>query len=831
LKLKAPENMIGKKAKCKRCRTSFRVPDPSGAQPAPEADGDAESQLLSVYNVPGLPPEPTGAAKAADDPPMATPVDDAAANPFDFNTPASSPNAAPAAKPAAPPAKAPSAPSRPGISARQPSAAAAPAASPAPSRPAAPGVAAKSSPAKPAVPPPAAKPAPPPVSPPSSEPQLLEEAASAEPPAAVEATDNPFQFGFEAAAPPEPSKSKVKKSKIADTPIPETKAQPKKTEGIDPFATPFSPAPDTVAGQDPFAFSSAPAPSAKPTEQPVEASETAADAPVKSVEKSKSKSRHKAPPVPQATPDDLFAFAAANATDTAPPTGDDASGDEIEASPEPAARSRGHRGEKKSNKLILVAFGLGLMTLGGVLAAVIMHFTKDQDAARKTAEKKDEVQPMTVAAAAPEETKTAKKDAPAADAKKGANKRGERAPKGVSEVSAALGPAPALALPASLKSYTFKAANAKPEKLDGTSEIPVVVDAPFDSVKRFFPSADRIKKDVVVVWQSSAGIGGAGEQLSVDLYSGSTGAKVGRFEFAGDGKDTKCDVSPDGKVFIAAVNGKVTAWNLADKNRAKLLEDFDPYAGKPASQKAGLAAVYLPSNSNNFLTVSTAGVVHLFELATKKQLGEYSPQRGAPGKVSQGKSVSIDETGTSVVVAVDGSIHQVKTLDLTLSWKLDLGEVGRSFGVSVHGLPGRIAYAFETDGDKKERAILFCMPNQQTPTIFRWQDSAGEPVKVSWSGSEFIVVGTTGGGVVWFEYDSEGKYFTPLAQGKSPDNKAMHETTDRADCYVIPKPGDAKKSLFLELATPIQGKTDFNSEAVAKKPLETLRLDDQGLWR
>jgi hypothetical protein len=56
-KLKAPENMLGKKARCKKCNTKFRLT-------GPDAGGDSvgESQLLSAVELPAprLPDENSG---------------------------------------------------------------------------------------------------------------------------------------------------------------------------------------------------------------------------------------------------------------------------------------------------------------------------------------------------------------------------------------------------------------------------------------------------------------------------------------------------------------------------------------------------------------------------------------------------------------------------------------------------------------------------------------------------------------------------------------------------------------------------------------------------
>ena len=194
-------------------------------------------------------------------------------------------------------------------------------------------------------------------------------------------------------------------------------------------------------------------------------------------------------------------------------------------------------------------------------------------------------------------------------------------------------------LDSSLKTFSLRLPNNKLQLVQkpSTTNPNIAVDVPFEKVKRFFPAGNRLQDDVVVVWQSNPAFMGSGERLSVNTYSGSTGFKAGSFEFDGDGKDLKCDASADGKTFIIALDGKVTIWNLTDKTRP--LEAFDPYAekDKEVHKKAGLAAVYFPanaaaaSNPTNFITVSTAGAIHLFDIATKKSVAEYIPKGGAAG--------------------------------------------------------------------------------------------------------------------------------------------------------------------------------------------------------
>src|SRR5262245_41439261 len=52
LKLKAPDNRIGKKARCKKCDTHFRIPGPTTP-----GDSVGESHALSAIALPGLPPD------------------------------------------------------------------------------------------------------------------------------------------------------------------------------------------------------------------------------------------------------------------------------------------------------------------------------------------------------------------------------------------------------------------------------------------------------------------------------------------------------------------------------------------------------------------------------------------------------------------------------------------------------------------------------------------------------------------------------------------------------------------------------------------------------
>jgi hypothetical protein len=674
-----------------------------------------------------------------------------------------------------------------------------------------------------------------------------------EPASAPPAPADPFSFTADPApiSRPEPrSEQNSRRMREPEQGIePKSSSQKKGGSKVrkEPLPTPFATTPEISASTDPFAFNTDPSPVANlKNPQPDRPAESEKSVPQKSKPKDSLPTNESAQAAGDAdTSNDPFSF---NGDEVATVPKVESRGksnwnkksnlkkpeaeavDETKSGKEgePQNRRYGKPGEPKSNKIVWLAGLIGFLLGGGGIAGVILFLKKEPEVVKTTTEKKEEP-PATPPDPPKEDSKTAKKETTKKETtRKNAPGVAPTDAKHTAESTAAA--LPMLTLPTKLKSFEIRGAKEKQSLTQQPSQPVITVEVPFAKIKQFCPCPNRSSNDAVVVWQANPGFNGRGEILAVDTYNGSTGNKTDRFEFAGDGKEPKCDLAFDGKLFAAASDGKVTIWNLEEKSKA--LEGFDPYADKPDHKKAGLAAVYIPNNSNNFLTVSSAGAMHLFEIATKKQIGEYIPENGTPGRVVAGKNLAAEETRASVAVAVGGAIHQVSTLaPLSLSWKLPLnGDTSRSFGLAAVGTPGRIAYAFETDADKKkEKALLFCFPNKE-PSLFRWQDTAGDPVSVNWAGAEFASVVTTQG-VVWFEYDSEGKAFLPLAMAQLPNGKGLHATTERAHWYLIPNPKDPAKSLMLELATPIADLIDFRNAALNKQPLETLRLDDKGLWR
>ena len=767
LKLKAPDTMIGKKAKCKKCMTSFLVP---GTLPAGESVG--ESQMLSSMGT-AAPPMPDD-----DDVPMASAVEPEPAPP--------PPPARPAApKPAANVSSLPSADAfdfgKPKAPAPTPAAAApkpafgaakaAPAPAPAPAKPAAPAPApakpvfggAKAAPAAPAPTAPVAKAAPAPAAP--------APAAKAAPPAAKAAPAPAAPATPDAPAPAAPPAKPTAKSKQKAPPV----------EPPEEFEAPTEPVAEettfelgaSVANNDPFGFYS--------------------EAPKK--EKGKRNDDEDEPKARKKQKE----------------------GEEGEEEQEGHAYRRPE--ERKSGKALLLAFVLGLGSLAAMVFAITtyMHNKKEADALRAklaaeqaAKEKKEEV-------IEPPDTKgtPGKKD----PEKKEPEKKDPPPP-----------PAKMFSLPLTAPSFQVRAVSGSPEPKQAPAGAAIPADVPLEKVKQFFPPIDRKNNDAVVVWESAAGAAptGKGQRLTVDVYSGSTGARVARFDYEGEGKDAKCDVSPDSKQFAAiGPDGKVTVWNLADQTKA--LDGFDPYADKDSAdhKKAGLAGVFFTNAPGNILTVTTAGAVHMFEITTKKRAASFGPLGLlVPNRVVLGKNLAADEVRASIVLAVGDTIYQLKAATLQTEWKLELGgEVGRPMGIAVTGVPGRITYAFETNAEgRKEKALLCCLPRDK-PLVFKWPDGMGDPTGAAWAGPAYGVVATTRGALL---IDAETKKFIPVAFAEVPGGKGQATANESGLWYLIPATEPAK-SVLLNLSLPPDGADALRAAAEAREALPSFRIDEKGL--
>jgi hypothetical protein len=712
-KLKAPDTSAGKKAKCKKCGASFRLPgNPAGSA--------GESQMLSAVDVPAAEP-----------------------NPFAFDALLAPP----------PPAPAP--------------------------------------------PKPAAKPL----------------AATPEP----AASDDPFNFGSfpapEPPAPPPPPPPAAKKSTPKAAPVPEPKAKakakpkPAPPPALDPFADvpeaepvqeilsldDDEPAPAPAASGDPFAFSAEPMP-----------------APRSHAEARPARAREEAPP-------------------------------------EDTHRS-GYRRSPQKSKAPLIAALLGLVALGAAVAVVVVVVTKkkDEPQAESKDKKKDEKKEPE---ATPENKDDANKDKEDKDArrdakpsgkggkgKSGGGKKSDPRASGPTVVQAPAesggkgGGRPLLVFGDATRTIRFNppAADAAPAKAAERRPL----DLPLAAVRLAFPPHNKATSDTVFVVQLSAGFQGQGEKLALERFS-PVGAKRGeRLEFAGDGKPVPaCDVTADTDLFAHAADGKLTVWKLAD--RSKVVDAWDVFADMPEHKKAGIAAVYFVT-PETVATVTTAGAVHAWELASKKKLGEFVPKGGAPGRVLAGKSVARTADRAIVVVAVGGTIYQVGVKGMVgqAEGTVELGgDVGRSLGLAVSG-NGKLLYVFETapearDDKKKERIVAaFPAGGRGQPTYLRWPEGVGEPESAGWANDEIAVVGTDKGRAFWFEL-SEGR-FAALALLAPPGELGRHAAGEAGHWAVLPDPAAPGKAVLLEYAMPPEGYLELQEATMGGKPAPTLKLDSKG---
>jgi hypothetical protein len=769
LKLKAPDDRVGKKAKCKKCGTSFRVP-------GPVVDSVGESQQLSVVTTP-----------EDEDVPMA-----AAAEEFDDPLPVPIPPPAPPARPASPPAPATNVAALPSADAFDFSTA-----PKAPARTAS--GAAKSTPAAPGLPPKPAASSPP--KPPPAPPPLPPKAAAVKPAPEVLSLDD------EEPAPPSPPA--VKKSTPASPPAP-----------------PPAPEPKPPASNVPFTLSTDTKDESKIRKKKRDEEEEAQEEVDKRAKKAARKAAAAAAaPLEEETAgaEDPFGFYSEPA-----PKSETKSKKQRDEEEEAKEGHRYRRPEERPSgvKPLLIAVVLALAAIGAVVGAVMVNRRQAREAERiqKEAEqkkkdeekKKDEPEPT-----APEQKAEPKKDTPKKDPPKDSSQ--EISPK----KDAPKELPPKALVEQGMKTFQFRPLSAKPEVILKPNPPAIVIAAPFAKVKRVFVPADRRKQDVVVVWQSNPGVGGKGEKLSVDIHSGANGGRILQFDYDGDGKDTMCDVSADMKFFAAVgPDDKISVWNLADKS--KVLEGFSPYADVPGGKKPELAAIYFAQNSAEFVTVSTAGVVQLIQIAGKAQLSIFAPPgTPVPGSVIAGKNVATDDDRKSIVLAVGESVYQISTVaGLPTTWKLDLGEVGRPLGIAVLGIKGQIAYAFETIPNakkEKEKVILFCTNDKDVRAFYRWPDAAGEPVGAMWAGPGLAAIPTERG-VVYVQ--QENQKFTPFALGEVAGGKGPQAANEQGHWYLTANAADPGKSMLVELKAEAIG--DLKG-TLAGMDVPRVKLDDKGL--
>ncbi|MBA4187587.1 MAG: hypothetical protein C0467_06165 [Planctomycetaceae bacterium] len=901
LKLKAPDNMVGKKAKCKKCDTQFRIPGAS--QPG---DSVGEAQMLSVISMPS-PFAPGGAsqipmtavAPSAKSPVPAAPINPSVGSP----TPAAA---------------------RPGFGSSKPAMPGLPTAPATPTRPASgsvPKPAART--ASGTVPKPAARVETPPAGStpgtkalPSTQPSLpVAEATPAADPFAFEDTNGPEPKGKSKSRDRDeeidpktkrknrddddddddrPRSKKKNRDDDDDDDRPRSKKKNRDDDdsevksGLvsagDPFAFDFNGEPEAngavkkrddalppVVGGDPFAFDPGPVVPTVPETKSKNRNKDDEEETPRSKKKdrdedekprSKKRDRDDEPTTAAAAPvagGDLFSFDVAPAAPEVKTETKDKSKkrdrdeepqskrkgrDDEDEKPNKKDRKKGRDeedneeeerkyvppGEQKgSKKTLLLAILLGVGALGALIAAVMVmqKQAKEKEAAEAAAaaakakkdEKKDEAPPPVE----PPKKDPGKKDPGKKDPKDPTPKD----PKDPTPKDPPEPPATMLDLPPSAKLLTFTPASSKPDTALAPRGTPIVFDAAIGKIKRVFAPEKRTEQDVVVVWQSVAGANGKGEKLNVDIHSGQTGARVNRIEMDGDGKEPKCDLSPDGKSFVAvSPDGKLTIWSLSDQAPAKTLENYDPYADRPDLKAHGIAGVFFTKAPGRLLTVTTAGAAQLIDPMAKKVIERWSPLnvKLVPNKVVLGKNLAVDDAHSSIVIAVGGGVYQIESATMKTSWKLELGEVGRHLGIGVLGVPGRVVYAFETNNNgKKERAVLFSLSTDKAPTVYRWPDVAGDPSEAMWVDVTLAVVGAEKG-VVYFS----GAGFKPLGFAESP-TKLSNDANENGHWFTSPDPtGAAMRTLFQQFAT--DDLMDFLRKAGegAKNP-PTSKLSEKGL--
>ncbi|MFO0796707.1 MAG: hypothetical protein U0804_04465 [Gemmataceae bacterium] len=550
-------------------------------------------------------------------------------------------------------------------------------------------------------------------------------------------------------------------------------------------------------------------------------------------------------PLPAAVADeppaDPFAFSAAPAkkdkTPRAeePPTAD--AGDPFSFSPAAAPKAarkprdaddeddapapRKKPAAKGGGGLIKVAVAAAVFALvaGGVVAGVLVYLanSKPGEVAKGDGKDTKKLDPPANEPAPPPE-----KEEPPAKAKETKGSKGTTTPAVGKGTKGSKGSGAMLALPAG-KPLTFPPRPAAPKDPAAPASNPVPLAVPFAEVRRFFPPGVR-DAEIGVVWRSAAGFQGAGEKLTLTLFSADSGRETAKVEADGDGAaDPACDLSADAGTFAVGnrTTGRVTVWDV--KKKAKKLDAFDPFAAKPEHKAAKLAAVYLTQPPDKLVTVTSAGVVTVWDVATKAEVGEFVPPRAAPGKVVAGRGTAVMTNRQGVVVAVGGAVYTVSAGGAGGAVAELGGDVGRSLALSVSPA-GRVVYAFETDADgKKEKAVAH-MSEGKTGPILRWPADAPEPTAAWWAGDRVAAVSAGPGTAVVIDAD-EG--FRVQGVVRAAEDKMASALTESL-WGLIPMAGDAKRCAAVEMGLPLPGGGDLIGPASAR-PIGSLVLDLRGL--
>jgi|GEM_PF-3669306 len=488
-------------------------------------------------------------------------------------------------------------------------------------------------------------------------------------------------------------------------------------------------------------------------------------------------------------------------------------------------------GKGSGGKLIIAAIVFGVIVAAGVGGAIIYsNQNKPPETANNEKKNPDPVPPNDPNAkgSGVEPPKPPDMPTPTPNPKD----KGTNPPKKDPPGKKPAGPGPMLALGPG-RTINFLPPAAKLEAVqEPSNRLMIIPTLPGAAANNAFAAARKVVPplkrdiDIGVVWETAKGLQGAGEKLLLGIYSPQTGKQVNQVAFDGDGSaDPVCDLSGDANLFIHGHTGtgKVTVWDT--RTGMKVVDGFNPYTA-PKSKDLKLAAVYLTEPPIVFITVSTTGAVHAFNVKTKDPMaGDFTPAKPPSKPLVAGQHIAAGPNHLSVIVYSGGSFYQVNigpTVDGKEVVRLD-GDVGRSFGLSSSA-GGRMVFAFETD-EKKEKAVMEVRGDGKHQ-FYRWPDKdAGDPTGIAWVDDGLVMVASNRGSCVWFE--AEGSDFKPIGLARTPMDKARHVASD-GHWTLLPDPMNAKQCVLVEYSKPQSG--IIGALDSVKQPPSAL-LTDKGLFK
>jgi len=378
----------------------------------------------------------------------------------------------------------------------------------------------------------------------------------------------------------------------------------------------------------------------------------------------------------------------------------------------------------------------------------------------------------------------------------------------------------ALSLPKTVKEFGVQPPGKKAISPINQPAFRVEVNASFDALKRVFPPEEDAEKFAVLYQTGEAGLGKPQQMLLERFFQGS---RQGTLKVEGDGKAPVCDLSHDATHFANINAGKLSVYDISDQ--APIADPFDVY-GRPEFlnlRTGGVVAVYFSQNPFLVATVAATGDVQMWDVKNARLLGTFSPPAPAPAIPVDHRAVSLEEGRKNVLVGVNGEVYSVPfptkipegnaaitPAKITETAKKNLGGPCRYLAIARQsGSDQRMIVAIETVGETPQKAILRFKNGEANPYTLRWPKDIGNPVAAAWTSTFVAVVVTdTGAAIIFNDEEKFGASARLLPAGKGQQIPTRGQDKH---WFALPDPKDNTKTIVCGVEMPWDGFSSLDS--------------------